>query len=476
MASSVFEDFLTCPICYETFSEPVSLGCNHSFCLKCIENFWQKSSNRNCPVCRRKSSKESISVNFALKELTNSFKQTPKEEEVECSKHDVRLFCLDDGRILCPICEFSGHLRHKVVELDKAVIELKDHVESQLNILKQEKEMVQKAERCFVELKRHLTKQVWQCEMQVRAQFSRFYQFLKKEEEQRVEELKEEQKRKDGVIKEKMVKIQEQLDKLNKRILNMEDQISTMDQNVQLEKGKVTGKDLEFLKEYSKSQSQIQAQEFKPVLPKIESGMLINQAKIVGNLGFNIWEKMRTIVHFSPVILDPNTMNQALRLSDDLTKVRLAEDQTEKLPNNPERFTNEEIVLGEEGFDGGVHSWEVEVGDYSRWDIGVVKASVDRRGEIFTDEESGIWCLWFGDGVYNDGDMEHVIEMKKKLERVRITLDFTKGFVSFYDADDLTHLLTHRYNFTEKLFPYISIGPSAGETTKEVQICTKTFT
>ncbi|KAG7327055.1 hypothetical protein KOW79_010456 [Hemibagrus wyckioides] len=43
---------LKCPICFEIFTEPVTLACGHSYCLRCIKDYFKQNSKRVCPECR----------------------------------------------------------------------------------------------------------------------------------------------------------------------------------------------------------------------------------------------------------------------------------------------------------------------------------------------------------------------------------------------------------------------------------------
>uniref|UniRef100_A0A3B4YWU7 RING-type domain-containing protein n=1 Tax=Seriola lalandi dorsalis TaxID=1841481 RepID=A0A3B4YWU7_SERLL len=69
---ALLERFLSCHVCSETFRDPVSLSCNHSFCSSCLKKFWEQAKNKNCPICKRKSSKAFLPVNLGLKKLTVS--------------------------------------------------------------------------------------------------------------------------------------------------------------------------------------------------------------------------------------------------------------------------------------------------------------------------------------------------------------------------------------------------------------------
>ncbi|XP_014867693.1 PREDICTED: zinc-binding protein A33-like [Poecilia mexicana] len=190
--------------------------------------------------------------------------------------------------------------------------------------------------------------------------------------------------------------------------------------------------------------------------PQLVSGALIDVAKHLGNLSFRVWEKMKDQVKFSPVILDPNTSNGWIYLSDDLTSVRNGETK-QQLPENPERNIKYIEVFGSEGFSSGKHSWDVEVGDHPDWYLGFVKESVDRKGKRDIMPENGIWCLCFEDGKYTDV-MGNTVKVKKSLQRIRVQLDYDRGEVSFYDSEDMTPVYIYRETFPEKLFPYFSVG------------------
>ncbi|KAL7392104.1 hypothetical protein ABVT39_019567 [Epinephelus coioides] len=248
----------------------------------------------------------------------------------------------------------------------------------------------------------------------------------------------------------------------------IEEQISSLSHSIcaveeELQKHKVP-----FLSSYKATQSRARVQ-CSLSDPQLVSGALIDVAKHLGNLSFRVWEKMKDKVHFSPVILDPNTAKSSLYLSDDLTSVRRG-DTKQQLPDNPERHTKYPIVLGSEGFSSGKHSWEVEVGDHPRWNIGLAKESVDRKGEAKATPEDGIWCLLKQSGKYTNGDGK-TVTVKKSLQRIRVQLDYDRGEVSFYDPEDMTHIFTHRDTFTEKLFPYFCVVNAGDAKTADIKMC-----
>uniref|UniRef100_A0A3Q0RCC5 Tripartite motif containing 69 n=1 Tax=Amphilophus citrinellus TaxID=61819 RepID=A0A3Q0RCC5_AMPCI len=166
------------------------------------------------------------------------------------------------------------------------------------------------------------------------------------------------------------------------------------------------------------------------------------------------------------VTLDPDTAYPCLWVSPCRTSVKVGKLQA-NLPNNPERFTLYNIVLGSEAFTSGRHYWEVEVGSKTAWGLGVATASVNRKEEISLCPDDGFWTLVLRDDgngtseyeACTDSD-ENLLYPSKPPKRVGIYLDYGRGQVTFYDAADMSHLFTFNdAKFKEPVFPYFNPWP-----------------
>ncbi|XP_030053377.1 butyrophilin subfamily 1 member A1-like [Microcaecilia unicolor] len=175
-------------------------------------------------------------------------------------------------------------------------------------------------------------------------------------------------------------------------------------------------------------------------------------------------ESLRTELEFARccsyavnVTLDPETASPYLILSEDRKSVRNGGIR-QKLPDNPQRFDPVVSVLGCESFTSGRHYWEVEVGDKTDWTLGVCKDSVSRKGDIILAPEDGYWTVAMRDRdkYWACTSSWTLLSLSVRPWAVGIFLDYEAGKVSFYNAENKSHLFTFTNTFTEKLQPYFS--------------------
>ncbi|XP_048014023.1 E3 ubiquitin-protein ligase TRIM39-like [Megalobrama amblycephala] len=437
--ASLSEDDFSCPVCCEIFKDPVILSCSHSVCKECLQQFWRTKKTQECPVCRRRSSKECPPPNLALKNLCESFLKERNErhssgsEEI-CSLHSekLKLFCLEDKQPVCAVCRDS-HVNHTVRPISEVFPSYKEELNTALKSLQEKLKHNESLKEEFEETVQHIKSQAEHTERQIKQQFEKLHQFLRDEEEATVTALREEEEQKKQMMKEKLEEMNRHISALSHTIKDMEEMMKA--------------NDVCFLKEFPVSVERVQSSQPDP---QMASGALIHVPRYLGNLPFRVLKKMQDIVQNTPVILDPNTANKCLVLSDDLTSVRNSWNY-QPVPDNPERFDWYPCVLGSEGLNSGTHCWDVEVKDSSAWCLGVTTASNQRKGDDFFNTE--VWCVWFDEDRAPESSMNE-FPVEQDLDRVRVNLDYDGGTVSFSDPVTNTHLHTFTHTFTHTLFPF----------------------
>ncbi|XP_036402542.1 zinc-binding protein A33-like [Megalops cyprinoides] len=485
--STSLDEDLSCPVCCDTFREPVVLRCSHSFCKPCLDTYWRDKTVLDCPVCRRRSSTDSPPINLALRNIVESYLRDQRVEEQKkpvvaprgiergnrgaaksqaagdsgphCGLHGEKLllYCVVDQEPICVVCQASrNHRNHQLSPVDEAALDLKEEVRTSLRPLKEKLETFNKVKQQCVKMAEHIQAQARKTEDQIKKEFEKLHHFLWVEEASRISALMNETERKSMIMKEK-------IDHLTKKMASLSDTIKSIEKEIQAE-------DVSFLQAYRYMKERAQC---KLQAPELVSGALINVAEHLGNLKFRVWEKMQEMVQYSPVTLDPNTAAPWLSLSDDLISVQYQGEQMH-IPDNPERCDLCVCVLGAEGFTSGRHSWEVEVGNKTKWDLGVMKESIQRKGVLSVNPSQGFWAIALRDGRRYSACTQPwtPLTLKRKPQKIRVLLDYDNSLVSFFDHGDMSLIYTFRGSFTERLFPYFSPCVSdKGQNVEPLKIC-----
>ncbi|XP_044033833.1 zinc-binding protein A33-like [Siniperca chuatsi] len=394
--STVTQD-LSCPICSLIFTEPVALQCGHSFCRTCVQDHWRGKISQKCPLCQRVIHDTEPQINFALKSLSENYNERSRVDP-------------------------SGQTNDS-----------ESYQTSSKNI-KEKREAFEKVKQFCDSSVEHIKSQRCDTEKKIKDDFEKLHLFLQREAATRTAALGEEETQK--------IRMMQLIAEMSRDTFSLSDTIKDMED---------LGADNSFIQTFRTEMERTQNALPDPQrLPQT----LINVSTHLENLQFRIWENMLSIIKHTPVVLDPNTASPWLSLSDDLTKVTVT-DTWQQHPGNPERNTNYPQVLGCEGFDSGKHSWEVVVGNHTRWILGVAEEAIDRKKEMWSTPQNGLFTIMKRKRGYTDvkGDLI----LLERPNRIRIELDYENGTVSFHDADNNTHILTyHQGTFTQKVYPYFA--------------------
>lgn len=130
LVEAVVEE-VACPICMTFLKEPVSIDCGHSFCHNCLSGLWEvpgESQNwgYSCPLCRAPVQPRNLRPNWQLANVVEKVRRLGlhpgmglKGDVCETHEEQLKMFCKEDGLIVCEACGRSPeHEAHSVVPME----------------------------------------------------------------------------------------------------------------------------------------------------------------------------------------------------------------------------------------------------------------------------------------------------------------------------------------------------------------------
>ncbi|XP_038562872.1 E3 ubiquitin-protein ligase TRIM21-like [Micropterus salmoides] len=516
------EDQFLCSICLDVFTDPVSTPCGHNFCKTCITEHWNINVPYQCPNCKKVFySKPELQVNTFISEMAAQFRQSAQQkassssseqqaakpgevpcdvctgtkvkalksclvclasycethlephltalrlkrhqlidpvENLEgrmCTKHDklLELFCKTDQMCVCMLCTVSDHKTHDVVPLKEEY----EGKKAELGKTEAEtQQMIQKRRLKIQEIKRsvELSKEDADKEIAGGVQvFSALKESVERSQAELIDTIKEKQreteKQAEGFIKE----LEQEISELKKRSSEVE-QLSRSEDHLHLLQSLPSLNAAPPTKDWTEVSVRPPSYEgtVRRAVNQLEETLSKQMKKLLEA------ELKRVQQYAVDVTLDPDTAHPYLILSDDVKQVKHG-DIKNNLPDNPERFDYCVNVLAKQSFSSGRFYYEVQVKGKTKWDLGVARESINRKGVLTVRPQKGYWtiCLRNENEYEALADPSVSLSLKSQPEKVGVFVDYEEGLVSFYDVDAAA--LIYSFTgccFTEKLYPFFS--------------------
>lgn len=434
---------LTCPICLQLFSEPVSLPCGHVYCLGCLQTMGEGLDQHSCPECHTeyqgsqalvKSSQmcSVVETHKATAEKINSDLNHQTQEERRASSFTSES-CLDPK----PKMEMD----EPKFRLASDVTELTLRLEMAEAALKKEKEWQMEVATANAQLRENMSRLLKQVK-DLSQNYSVKMKWMVEEELGPGE----------AGIRTRVCQTSELTKQLRQAVLRAGSLLTEEDEAAFSDELQTLQPDIEALLATPVGEEEEHI-ESKISPARACSKLEDMNAELKESLG-EIQRSLRNTLNPSEVTFDPETAHPNLVLSEDLKTVTFSATK-QPYPSSPQRFTNFFQVLSSQCFSEGDHSWEVEL-EGSPWIIGVCYSRQMPRSGLPSALESSrsSWCLMWFNNLLTAFEQGHDVPLKRTTvsRRLEIKLSFKTHRLSFYNISPVsgkTHVYTFKASLTE---------------------------
>ncbi|XP_043942066.1 zinc-binding protein A33-like [Protopterus annectens] len=428
------EEFI-CPVCLDLLNVPVTLVCGHNFCKSCIDTVWESEKQPSCPQCREDCRARKYAVNRLLANVIKRVQiqcrteegPSPCQNEQLCWEHkkSLELFCDEDKSLLCSQC-VPEHHGHTFLTVNEALDVYKNKVMAflcrQESSLKYFKEIQCQQERKMSEV----TAISSGLQQSILSEFEKLHQFLHEKEKHLVQQLKEEEK---GILRQ----MGENLKKIKEDINAIQESVS----NTQLQQQLQQQDTVTFLKEIKSFTERLKADKAKGDRQSIVD-LSLTTGVYKGPLQYSVWKEMKSI-------LNPDLSNLSIKIEGD-EDLNLEGQANLTNPFLSWLRLHDKCVseLGSEGFKTGRHYCEVEVGNMTQWTVGVTTNCFNWKKSFAPRPQDEYWTLSFinGNEYMTNESLPKFLILSVKPQKIGVYVDCNEGQVSFYNANDMSHIYT----------------------------------
>ncbi|XP_059817074.1 ribonuclease inhibitor-like isoform X4 [Hypanus sabinus] len=233
---SLTEEVL-CPFCLVFFTNPVTLGCGHNFCLSCITQCWEKEGRNCCPECRQEFADRSLRVNRALASLAEkvqklnlNWKETEMRSQCEKHREELKLFCDTDKQLVCVICrDAREHRSHSFMPIEEAAEIYKCQVKSSFESLTEKKSAIQELERRQKQQISGVREQSHSLQANVTSEFAKIHQVLAEREQRLLSDLRAEEEKILNTMEKNLQEIEENLTSVEEKLSKLQERMNEED-------------------------------------------------------------------------------------------------------------------------------------------------------------------------------------------------------------------------------------------------------
>uniref|UniRef100_A0A3B3YV42 Tripartite motif-containing protein 16-like n=1 Tax=Poecilia mexicana TaxID=48701 RepID=A0A3B3YV42_9TELE len=474
----------SCSVCLDLLKDPVMIPCGHSYCLKCIKNFWDEKNKKgdySCPQCRQTfTPRPSLVKNIMLAGLTEQLKLTG----LGASFTEQSYAGPEDH--LQPHYDVAQLKKHQLVQPSKQLHDSHDVVSKDLEVKRGEiQQTIQDGERDMKLLQQEVDAIKVSADKAVKENekvFTELICLVQKRSSELKQQIRSQQESEVNRVRDLQEKLEQEITVLKRKDAELKQLSCTEDHNQFLQKypslsavsetkhsSSINVRPLRYFEDVTAAVSKLR-DELQDILKEKWTNISLKVPEVDVLLSEPEPRTRDDFLRYSQEItLDPNTAQMNLLLSEGNRKVTLM-NQSQFYPDHPERLSGTFQVLSKQSLSRRCY-WEVQWGGRGGRGsyVAVAYKDVYKTNSVFGQNDTS-WSLFCcpNNHQFWYNNIQTPIP-GSEFSRVGVYLDQPAGTLSFYNVSE-SMILIHRVqtSFTQPLYAGIQLYSWYGDT---AEIC-----